>query len=84
MRHVSNIIRELRETLQANRDSEVSMAGEVLCQYITDHNDASAYRAIDRQVTQLARSWDRMITKLKKWEAEAERIETSCENFYGD
>lgn len=84
MRHVSNIIRELRETLQANRDNEVSMAGEVLGQYITDHNDASAYRAMDRQVNQLAKSWDRMIAKLEKWEAEAGRIEASCENFYGD
>lgn len=83
MEHVSATLNELREALAKARDNEISTAAEVLGQYVTDHNDTTAYRAIDRQVNQLARAWDRMIAKLEKWEAEAAKIEASCENFYG-
>ncbi len=84
MNHISTTLGELLADLRKNRDNEISMASEVLGQYVTDHNDTDAYREIDRQVNQLARSWDRMIAKLEKWEAEAIKIEESCENFYGD
>ena len=84
MEHVSDVLNELRATLYAVCDDEVSMAFEVGAQYITDHNDASAYRDLDRQVNALARSWYRMIAALDKWEAQARKIEASCENFYGD
>jgi hypothetical protein len=84
MEHVSDTLNELRASLIKARDNEISMASEVLGQYVTDHNDRVAYRAIDRQVNQLAKAWDRMIAKLEKWEVEAQRIEGSCESFYGD
>jgi hypothetical protein len=60
------------------------MAADVAGQYVTDHNDKEAYRAIDREVNRLAKAWDRMITLLDKTIAKAEAIEGSCENFYGD
>jgi hypothetical protein len=82
--NVSQTLAEMLKSLQDNRDNEVSMADEVLGQYITDHNDAAAWREKDRQVNQLARAFDRMIVKLEKWQAEAEKIEASCDNFYGD
>lgn len=82
--HVSDALSDIRAQLVKARDNEIMMANEVLRQYVTDHNDASAYRAIDKQVNQLARAWDRMIVKLDKWEWEAVKIEASCENFYGD
>lgn len=82
--HVSNVLGELRDNLQKKRDNEVSIAHEVGSQYITDHNDRDAFKRLDRSVNQLARAWDRMIARLDKWIADAERIETSCDNFYGD
>lgn len=82
--HVADTLREMRAELFAARDNEISMASEVFSQYITDHNDKQAYRDMDKQVNKLARSWDRMIAKLDKWAGEAEEIEASCENFYGD
>jgi hypothetical protein len=84
MEHVSDTLNELRTALVSARDNEISMASEVLGQYVTDHNDRAAYRRIDRQVNQLAKSWDRMIARLEKWETEAIKIESSCEGFYGD
>jgi hypothetical protein len=84
MDHVSIVLSRLKNDLYSARDNEVSMASEVLAQYVTDHNDAQAYRDIDRQVNQLARAWDRMISRLEKWQAEAEKIEAQAENFYGD
>lgn len=84
MEHVSTTLSTMRAELYAARDNQISMASEVAGQYVTDHNDRDAYRAIDREVTRLARAWDRMIACLDKWEAEAKRIEASCENFYGD
>lgn len=84
MEHVSTVLAELRARLIKDRDNEVQELAFILPQYVTDSNDTAAYRAIDRQVNQLARAWDRMITRLEKWEAEAEKIEASCENFYGD
>jgi hypothetical protein len=84
MTHVSDTLNQLREELVKSRDSEISMASEVMGQYVTDHNDAGAYREIDREVNRLAKAWDRMIAKLEKWEAEAVKIEGGCENFYGD
>lgn len=82
--HVSETIAEMLETFRAQRDNEVSMLAEVLPQYLTDHNNSAAYRAIDRQVDQLAKSLDRMIAFLEKAEQQASRIESSCENFYGE
>lgn len=84
MEHVSDTLSELREALSKARDNEISTASEVLGQYVTDHNDTAAYRRIDRQVNQLAKAWDRMLARLEKWETEAQKIEASCENFYGD
>lgn len=84
MTHISDTLEQLREELQSARDSEVSMLAEVLPQYVQDHNNKAAYRDIDQQVNALARAIDRMIAKLGKWQAEAEKIEQSVENFYGD
>jgi hypothetical protein len=84
MTNVSETINALLAELQANRDNELSMAGEVLGQYVTDHNDNAAYRAIDRQVNKLAKAWDAMIKLMEQTAAKAEKIETSCENFYGE
>jgi hypothetical protein len=83
MEHVSDQLYEILADLRKNRDSEVSMAGEVAVQYL-DHYDKPAYREIDRQVAQLARSWDRMIRLVEKTAVAAEKIEASCEGFYGD
>lgn len=82
--HVSEYLADTLADMRARRDNEIAMADEVLGQYITDHNDSRAYREKEAQVNRLARAWDRMIAKLEKWEAEARKIEGSCENFYGD
>ena len=84
MEHVSDTLASMRADLMAARDNEIMMASEVAVQYITDHHDTAAYRAVDREVNRLARAWDRMIARLEKWEAEARKIEQACENFYGD
>ena len=84
MDHVSETVQDLLETLRQNRDNEVSMAAEVLPQYITDHNDKDAYREVDRQVNRLARQWDAMIRLLERTLPKIEKIEQGCENFYGD
>jgi hypothetical protein len=84
MKHVSEVLQNLLESLYSQRDNEISMAYDILCQYVTDHKDAESYKRINRQVKQLARAWDRMIAKLETWQAEASKIEASCENFYGD
>jgi wobble nucleotide-excising tRNase len=84
MDHVSDTIAQLREDMVKARDNEISEASFVGSQYITDHNDRAAYAALDKQVNQLARAWDKMIARLEKWEAEALKIEQSCEGFYGD
>ena len=60
------------------------MASEVAGQYVTDHNDKSAFRRIDREVNVLAKSWDQMISLLERTVARAEKIETTPANFYGD
>lgn len=52
--------------------------------YIDDHNDKSQWRAKDQQVARLVKAWERMIKKLEDWGDEAERIEASADNFYGD
>ncbi len=82
--HVSDALREMAKELGQRRDSEISTASEVLGQYVTDHRDTAAYRAIDKQVAQLAKAWDRMIALLDATATKAETIESSCENFYGD
>lgn len=82
--HVSEYLANTLEDMWQRRDAEIRMADEVLDQYITDHNDSRAYREKEAQVNRLARAWDKMIAKLKRWEAEARKIEGSCENFYGD
>lgn len=84
MDHISEVISDLRAEMVKARDNEIMMAQECGIQYITDHNDREAWRALDREVNRLARAWDKMIAKLEKWQAEAEKIENACENFYGD
>lgn len=81
---VSVTLGQLRNDLVKARDNEVSMASECLAQYVTDHNDRQAYKNIDHQVNQLAKAWDKMIAQLEKWEYAAQKIEDSCENFYGN
>lgn len=83
MTHISEQLADIHAELLKNRDNEVSIAQEVLVQYITDPC-AQAYRDVDRQVNALARAYDRMIASVAKWEASARKIEQSCENFYGD
>ena len=84
MEHVSAVLADLLQTMQQNRDSEIMTASEAAGQYVTDHNDKAAYRAIDREVNRLAKAWDKMIARLDKWQQEAERIESEASNFYGD
>ena len=72
------------ETFRSQRDNEVSILAEVLSQYVQDHRDTAAYRDIDRQVNAFACGLDKMIGRLAKWQAEAEKIEGAVENFYGD
>lgn len=84
MEHVSEVLESLLTDLRKNRDNEVSTASEVLTQYITDHNDREAYRAVDRQITRLARAWDQMIAHMERSLTRAVAIEGKCENFYGD
>jgi prefoldin subunit 5 len=84
MEHISQQLQVMRDALYKARDNEVSMASECGSQYITDHNDADAYRELDKSVNRLARAWDKMIAKLDKWTEEANKIEASCDNFYGD
>lgn len=84
MEHVSKTLNDLRNELFKARDSEIMAAQECGAQYITDHNDKAAWRDLDRSVNALARAWDKMIAKLEKWIKEAEAIESSVENFYGD
>lgn len=82
--HVSSQLKEMRDDLFKRRDNEVTMAHEVGSQYITDHNDAAAWRDLDRSTNRLARAWDKMIARLDKWIIEAEKIEASADNFYGN
>lgn len=84
MEHVSVTLADMRAELYKARDNELMMASDCAGQYITDHHDTEAFDAIDREVNRLARAWDKMIARLDKWQAEAEKIEASCENFYGD
>ena len=84
MERVSEKIQRMLEVFRCERDGELSMAEEVLCQYVTDHNDKAAYRAIDRQVNALAKAFDRMEKLLTDTIAKADKIENSVENFYGD
>ena len=84
MEHVTETLSGILEELRKNRDNEISTTAEVLGQYVTDHSDKQAYKNIDRQVNQLARAWDRMIALLERTVTPAEKIEGSCENFYGD
>jgi uncharacterized membrane protein YccC len=83
MTNVSETLADLLAELRKHRDNEISMASEVLVQYLTDHNDKAAYRAIDKQVNALVKSWDKMDAFLEKAIAQAEKIEAGCENFYG-
>lgn len=80
---VSETLEKMADMLYRARDREVSMAAEVLVQYITDPSPA-AYRSVDRQVNALARAFDRLISKCQTWAKEAQKIENSVENFYGD
>jgi hypothetical protein len=86
MEHVSDMLKAKRQELFDARDGEIQMASEVLGQYVTDHNDKSAYREIDRKVNKLARAWDKMIALLDKAIERAEAIEQKSDdfNFYGD
>lgn len=84
MTHVSEQLNDILAELVSARDNEIMMASEVGCQYITDHNDRDAWRDLDRRVNKLAHAWDKMIARVEKWQVEAERIENSCDNFYGD
>jgi len=84
MEHVSARLLAMANDLGKARDNEVSMAQEVLGQYVQDHRDKDAYRQIDRQVNALARAWDRMEFLLRKSAERAEAIEARAENFYGD
>lgn len=84
MTHVSDALNELRNELFAARDNEIQEAQFVGSQYITDHNNAQAYKDLDKRVNALARAWDRMIAKLEKWHDEAAKIENSTDSFYGD
>ncbi len=81
---VSSTLASMLDTFRSQRDNEISALAEVLPQYVQDHRDTAAYRAIDRQVNALARALDKMIAKLARWQAEAEKIESAVENFYGD
>ena len=81
---VSETIGEMLDTFRQRRDWEVSGLAEVLPQYVTDHNDRQAYRDIDQQVNALARALDKIIDRLGKWQAEAVKIESSVECFYGE
>lgn len=84
MNHISTQLQDILDELVSSRDNEIMMAQECGSQYITDHNDKEAWRALDRDVTRLSRAWDKMIAQVEKWQAAAEKIENSCENFYGD
>jgi two-component sensor histidine kinase len=82
--HISDLLAACAKDMRDRRDNEISTAGEVLVQYITDHNDKAAFQEVDRKVNALARAYDRMIVKLDKWTEEARKIEESCDNLYGD
>jgi hypothetical protein len=84
MEHIAERLAAMVAELRERRDWEVVMAAEGAGQYVQDHRDAAAYRQIDRQVDALAKAWDRMIALLEKTGAQAQKIEASCENFYGD
>lgn len=82
--HVSEQLAAMRNDMVKRRDAEISMSSEILDSYITDHRDTKAYKDNERKVNALARAWDKMIDRLNKWEAEADKIEGSVDNFYGD
>jgi hypothetical protein len=82
--NVSASLEEMLDRFQRDRDNEISALAEVLPQYIQDHNDRAAYREVDRQVNALAKALDRMIAFLRKSVKQADAIEKSVENFYGD
>jgi hypothetical protein len=84
MTHITETINELLAELRNDRDNEIMTANEVLGQYVTDHNERKKKREDDRQVNQLAKAWDKMIVLLEQTAAKSEKIEQSCENFYGD
>lgn len=81
---VAEILSQLHDELSKARDNEIQTASECLAQYVTDHNDKEAWKDNERAVNRLAKAWDKMITKLDKWQAEASAIEASADNFYGD
>lgn len=82
--HVSQMLNQALDELRANRDNELSMYGEVLSQYVTNHNNKSAYRENDRKVNKLAKAFDRMERFLERAAKQAEAIELSADNYYGD
>lgn len=81
---VAETLNAMRNELLAARDDEIMQASECLAQYVTDHNDKSAWRENERTVDRLTKAWDKMIAKLDKWTTEASTIEASAANFYGD
>jgi hypothetical protein len=70
--------------LRKNRDSEISMADEVMVQFITDHNDKAAFREKDRAIAKLASAYDRMEALLVRTLKQAEKIESSCYSYTGE
>ncbi len=82
--HISTVLEELAAELSKRKDSEVEGLSFVLPQYVADHNDKAAYRAIDKQVNALAKAYDRMIALIEKTAKQAQVIEQSVDSFYGD
>ena len=75
MVNVIERLKELRDQVSNERDSELEGLAYVLPQYVTDHRDRTAYRQIDRQCNALARAIDRTIAVLDRAIADVEKAE---------
>lgn len=80
---ISDILNDLASDVDDKGDEEVSLLSEVLPQYVQDHNDAAAYRDIDRQVNALSRAYQRIVTKITKCADDVKKIEKSID-IYGE
>jgi hypothetical protein len=81
----SERLRELAIETDKMREQEVTLAEEVLPQYIIDHNDREAWRDVDRQVNALNRQWEKLVSVIEKAADAVRKIESDPNvNLYGE
>ena len=83
MKVVSELLSDLIEQVEKESDTAISKLEYVLPQYITGHNDNSAYKEIDRTINAPARAWQHIVATLRASETKVRKAENSVDNLYG-